>query len=191
MDGAEVLKIDGTSNSLNWNLTFAKKKAFNIGISSLKDSVELYARRPIIIPLYNFKNPFGVKILQHAQPFCIAGIVPFDGCRYSDIYLLSNSDMNKVMQSNPLILNDPMTSSALNENSAIIDLTNKNLISSVYSYVKVSAEVITEMFDLTPIMYDDGNYSYSSLNLINMNENMDWLIAPFELIESIPVPAGE
>ena len=84
-----------------------------------------------------------------------------------------------------------MTSSVLNENSAIIDLTNKNLISSVYSYVKASAEAITEMFNLTPIMYDDGNYSYSSLNLINMNNNMDWLIAPFELIESIPVPAGE
>ena len=84
-----------------------------------------------------------------------------------------------------------MTSSALNENSAIIDLTNKNLIASVYSYVKVSAEVITELFGLTPIMYDDGNYSYSSLNLINMEKNMDWLIAPFELIESIPVPTGE
>lgn len=191
MDGVEVLKNDGPSNPLNWNLAFAKKKAFNIGISSLKDSVELYARRPIIIPLYNFKNSFGVKILQYTQPFCIAGIVPFDGCRYSDIYLLSNSDMNKVMQSNPLILKDPMTSSVLNENSAIIDLTNKNLISSVYSYVKASAEAITEMFNLTPIMYDDGNYSYSSLNLINMNNNMDWLIAPFELIESIPVPAGE
>ena len=191
MDGAKVLKIDETSNPLNWNLAFAKKKAFNIGISSLKDSIELYARRPIIIPLYNFKNSFGVKILQYKQPFCIAGIVPFDGCRYSDIYLLSNSDMNKVMQSNPLILNDPMTSSALNENSAIIDLTNRHLISSVYSCVKASAEAITEMFDLTPIMYDDGNYSYSSLNLININKNMDWFIAPFELIESIPVPAGE
>ena len=94
--------------------------------------------------------------------------------------------MNKVMQSNPLILNDPMTSSALNENSAIIDLTNKELISSVYSYLKVSAEAITGTFNLTPIMYDDGNYSYSSLNLIHINRNTDWFIAPFELIESVP-----
>ena len=190
MDGVEVWKKTETE-SLNWNLAIAKKKAFNIGISSLKDSVELYARRPIIIPLYDFKNPFGVRILQSVQPFCIAGIVPFDGCRYSDIYLLSNSDMNKVMQSNPLILNDPMTSSALNENSAIMNLTNKNLIASVYSYTKVSAEVMTEMFNLTPIMCDDGNYSYSSLNLIIMDKNMNWSIAPFELIESVPVQAGE
>ena len=190
MDGIEVLKTGGTSNPLNWNLTIAKKKAFNIGISSLKDSVELYARRPIIIPLYDFKNPFGVKILQSIKPFCIAGIVPFDGCSFSDIYLLSNADMNKVMQSNPLVLEKPMRASLLEENS-IMDLTNKNLIASVYSYVKVSAEVITEMFGLTPIMYDDGNYSYSSLNLINMNNSMDWLIAPFELIESIPGQAGE
>ena len=72
-----------------------------------------------------------------------------------------------------------------------MDLTNNNLIASVYSYVKVSAEAITEMFSLTPIMYDDGNYSYSSLNLINMEMDMNWLIAPFELIESIPVQAGE
>lgn len=179
------------NTSLDWNSAFTKKKAFNIVISSLKDSVELYARRPIIIPLYNFKNPFGVKILQSMKPFCIAGIVPFDGCRYSDIYLLSNSDMNKVMQSNPLILNYPMTSSDLNDNSAIMDLTNKDLLAHVYGYIKASAEVITQNFGLTPIMYDDGNYSYSSLNLINTEKNMDFLIAPFELIESVPVPAGE
>ena len=187
MDGVEARKT--SVESLNWNFALAKKKAFNIGISSLKDSVELYARRPIIIPLYNFKNPFGVKILQ-SENVCIAGIVPFDGCSFSDIYLLSNADMNKVMQSNPLILEKPMRASLLEENS-IMDLTNNNLIASVYSYVKVSAEAITEMFSLTPIMYDDGNYSYSSLNLINMEMDMNWLIAPFELIESIPVQAGE
>lgn len=72
-----------------------------------------------------------------------------------------------------------------------MDLTNKNLIASLYSYIKVSAEVMTETFDLTPIMYDDGNYSYSSLNLIIMDKNMNWSIAPFELIESIPVQAGK
>lgn len=82
-----------------------------------------------------------------------------------------------------------MKASILEENS-IMDLTNKNLISSVYSYVKVSAEAMTE-FGLAPIMYDDGNYSYSSLNLMNMDMNMDWFIAPFESIESIPVQAGE
>lgn len=180
----------GQNEPLNWNLAFEKKKAFNIGISSLKDSVELYARRPIIIPLYDFENPFGIKILESKNPICIAGIVPFDGCRYSDIYLLSNSDMNKVMQSNPLILKEPMKASLLEENS-IMDLTNKNLIASLYSYIKVSAEVMTETFDLTPIMYDDGNYSYSSLNLIIMDKNMNWSIAPFELIESIPVQAGK
>lgn len=70
-----------------------------------------------------------------------------------------------------------------------MDLTNKNLIAYVSSYVKLSADGITEMFDLTPIMYDDGSYSYSSLNLIIMGD--DWLIAPFELIESMPVPAGK
>ena len=190
MDGVEVLKFDKPGDPLNWNLAFAKKKAFNIGISSLKDSVELYARRPIIIPLYDFKNSFGIKILESNKPICIAGIIPFDGCSFSDIYLLSNSDMNKVMQSNPLILQEPMKASLLEENS-IMDLTNKNLIASIYSYVKVSAYGITEMFNLTPIMYDDGNYSYSSLNLINMKSDMSYFIAPFELIESIPAPAGE
>ena len=118
-----------------------------------------------------------------SESVCIAGIVPFDGCRYSDIYLLSNADMNKVMQSNPLILQESIKASNLKENSAIVDLTNKVLLASVYGYVKASAEAITEMFGLTPIMYDDGNYSYSSLNLINMD---NWSIAPFELIESVP-----
>lgn len=165
-----------------------KKKAFNIGISSLKDSVELYARRPIIIPLYDFKNPFGVRILETGIPICIAGIVPFDGCRYSDIYLLSNADMNKVMQSNPLILQESMKASNLKESSAIVDLTNKALLASI-GFIKISAEAITRSFNLAPIMYDDGNYSYSSLNLITMAK--DWFIAPFELIESVPVPDGE
>ena len=190
MDGVKVRKASVTDKSLDWNSASAKKKSFNIGISSLKDSVELYARRPIIIPLYDFKNPFGVRILEYETPTCIAGIIPFDGCSLSDIYLLSNADMNKVMQSNPLILEKPMRASALNENSAIIDLTNKKLIASVDRYAKVSAEVITNI-GLAPIMYDDGNYSYSSLNLINMGDG--WAIAPFELIESVPVPvpAGE
>lgn len=97
--------------------------------------------------------------------------------------------MNKVMQSNPLILEKPMRASNLKENSAIVDLANMNLLASVYGYVKCSAEITTEAFGLAPIMYDDGNYSYSSLNLIKMNDNC--VIAPFELIESIPVPAGE
>lgn len=185
MNDVEVLRVDRPNESLNWNLALAKKKAFNIGISSLKDSVELYARRPIIIPLYNFKNPFGVEILKSNTPICIAAIVPFDGCRYSDIYLLPNADMNKVMQSNPLVLNNPMNAYDLNENSAIMDLTDKFLLAPS-RFMKSSAEGITEMFGLEPIMYDDGNYSYSSLNLIAMSEN--WFIAPFELIESIPVP---
>ena len=189
MDGVEVWKNTATSDPLNWNFAFAKKKEFNIGISSLKDSIELYARRPIIIPLYDFKNPFGVGILQSENEICIAAIVPFDGCSFSDIYLLSNADMNKVMQSNPLILERPMRASNLKESYAIVDLANKTLLASVYGYVKASVEVITEMFGLTPIMYDDGNYSYSSLNLINTGKN--WFIAPFELIESVPVPAGE
>ena len=185
MDGVQTLKATAASEPLNWNLAFAKKKAFNIGISSLKDSIELYARRPIIIPLYDFENPFGVRILQ-SEIICIAGIVPFDGCRFSDIYLLSNADMNKVMQSNPLILERPMKASNLKESYAIFDLVNKTLLASVYGYLKASAEVITETFGLTPIMYDDGNYSYSSLNLINTDTN--WLIAPLELID--PVPPG-
>lgn len=173
-----------TDTSLDWNSAFTKKKAFNIGISSLKDSIELYARRPIIIPLYDFKNPFGVRILQSGKEICIAGIVPFDGCRYSDIYLLSNADMNKVMQSNPLILQESMNASNLKESSAIVDLTNKTLLASAYNYIKGSAEAIAEMSHLLPIVYDDGNYSYSSLNLINTEKNL--LIAPFELIESVP-----
>ena len=189
MDGIEVWKKTETSDPLNWNLTFAKKKAFNIGISSLKDSVELYARRPIIIPLYDFKNPFGVRILQSGKEICIAGIVPFDGCRYSDIYLLSNADMNKVMQSNPLILQESMRASNLKESSAIVDLTNKVLLASVYGCMKVSAEAFVEISHLRPIVYDDGNYSYSSLNLINIDKN--FAVAPFELIESVPVSAGE
>ena len=165
-----------------------EKKAFNIGISSLKDSVELYARRPIIIQLYDFKNPFGIKILESKKSICIAGIIPFDGCSFSDIYLLSNSDMNKVMQSNPLILQEPMKASLLEENS-IVDLTNTVLLASVYGCVKFSAEAITSITGLAPIMYDDGNYSYSSLNLINIDTNH--AVAPFELIESMPVPAGK
>ena len=178
-----------TNEPLNWNLAVEKKKAFNICISSLKDSIELYARRPIIIPLYDFKNPFGVRILQSGKVICIAGIIPFDGCRYSDIYLLSNADMNKVMQSNPLILNEPMKASNLKESSAIVDLTNKVLLASVYGYMKVSAEFFAEISHLHPIVYDDGNYSYSSLNLIDIDKNL--AVAPFELIESVPVSAGE
>ena len=181
--------MEVTHNSLDWNSAFTKKKAFNIGISSLKDSIELYARRPIIIPLYDFENPFGVRILESRQEICIAGIVPFDGCRYSDIYLLSNADMNKVMQSNPLIFQEPMKASNLKESSAIVDLTNKALLASVYGYLKASAETITEMLGFTPIMDDDGNYSYSSLNLISIETN--FFVAPFELIESIPVQAGK
>ena len=187
MDGVEVWKHTVTEEPLDWNSASAKKKAFNIGISSLKDSIELYARRPIIIPLYDFKNPFGVRILQSGKNICIAGIVPFDGCRYSDIYLLSNADMNKVMQSNPLILQESMKASNLKESSAIVDLTNTVLLASVYGCIKFSAEAITSVTGLAPIMYDDGNYSYSSLNLINIDKN--FAVAPFELIES--VPAGE
>ena len=188
MDGVEFRKINETSEPLDWSLASAKKRSFNLGISSLKDSVELYARRPIIIPLYDFKNPFGVRILEAGIPICIAAIVPFDGCSFSDIYLLSNADMNKVMQSNPLILGDPMIASNLKESSAILDLSNKNLFASI-GFSKASAEVITSVTGLAPIMYDDGNYSYSSLNLILMRENL--FIAPFELIESIPVQAGK
>lgn len=188
MDGVEVWKKTETENPLDWNSAFAKKKAFNIGISSLKDSIELYARRPIIIPLYDFKNPFGVRIIETGASVCIAAIVPFDGCSFSDIYLLSNADMNKVMQSNPLIFGDSMIASNLKESSAIFDLSNKSLIAPT-SFSKASAEVITTVTGLAPIMYDDGNYSYSSLNLITVGN--DLIVAPFELIESIPVPAGE
>lgn len=190
MDGVKVRKTETqTQTSLDWKSASAKKKAFNIGISSLKDSVELYARRPIIISLYDFKNPFGVRILETGRPISIAAIVPFDGCSLSDIYLLSNADMNKVMQSNPLVLNNPMTASNLEKNnSAIVDLTDKMLLAPA-GFTKASASLITRDIGLAPIMYDDGNYSYSSLNLINMSE--DWLIAPFELIESMPVSAGK
>lgn len=119
-----------------------------------------------------------------SESVCIAGIVPFDGCRYSDIYLLSNADMNKVMQSNPLVLNNPVMAYNLEKNnSAIVDLTNIFILAYVFGYVKSSAERITQLCGLTPIIYDDGNYSYSSLNLINMD---NWSIAPFELIESVP-----
>lgn len=188
MDGVEVQKKTETEKPLDWNSAFAKKKAFNIGISSLKDSIELYARRPIIIPLYDFKNPFGVGILKTERPINIAAILPFDGCSSSDIYLLSNADMNKVMQSNPLILQESIKASNLKKSSAIVDLSNKTLLASI-GFSKVSAELITSITDLAPIMYDDGNYSYSSLNLITMGDG--WAIAPFELIESIPVPAGK
>lgn len=191
MDGVEVWKKTETETEkpLDWNSAFAKKKAFNIGISSLKDSIELYARRPIIIPLYDFKNPFGVRILETGSPITIAAIVPFDGCSVSDIYLLSNADMNKVMQSNPLVLNNPMMASNLEKNnSAIVDLTDKMLLAPA-GFIKASASLITRDIGLAPIMYDDGNYSYSSLNLIMMSENL--MIAPFELIESMPVPAGK
>lgn len=188
MDGVEVWKKTETEKPLDWNSALAKKKSFNIGISSLKDSVELYARRPIIIPLYDFKNPFGVRILETGTPVCIAAIVPFDGCSSSDIYLLSNADMNKVMQSNPLILQEPVKASNLKESSAIADLSNKILLASI-GFTKASASLITRDIGLAPIMYDDGNYSYSSLNLIMISKN--WMIAPFELIESMPVPAGK
>lgn len=188
MDSVKFRKTVVTDETLDWNLAFAKKKAFNIGISSLKDSVELYARRPIIIPLYDFKNPFGVRILETGIPMYIAAIMPFDGCSFSDIYLLSNADMNKVMQSNPLILQESMKASNLKESSTIVDLSNKTLLASI-GFSKVSAELITSVTGLAPIMYDDGNYSYSSLNLILMRENL--FIAPFELIESVPVQAGE
>lgn len=191
MDGVEVWKKTETETEkpLDWNSAFAKKKAFNIGISSLKDSVELYARRPIIIPLYDFKNSFGVRILETKGLITIAAIVPFDGCSVSDIYLLSNADMNKVMQSNPLVLNEPMMASNLEKNnSAIVDLTNKTLFTPT-GFTKASASLITGDIGLAPIMYDDGNYSYSSLNLIHCGG--DLAIAPFELIESMPVSAGK
>lgn len=189
MDNIKIRKTDPLITSLDWKSASAKKKAFNIGISSLKDSVELYARRPIIIPLYNFENSFGVKILETNRPITIAGIVPFDGCSVSDIYLLSNADMNKVIQSNPLVLNNPMMASNLEKNnSAIVDLTDNPLLAPT-NFIKTSASIITRDVGLAPIMYDDGNYSYSSLNIIGMSEHL--LIAPFELIESMPVSAGK
>ena len=115
--------------------------------------------------------------------------MPYDGCGFSDIYLLSNADMNKVMQSNPLILNKSISAFALTDNSNSLDIANMMLLDSVYGYVKISVEQISVRFGLAPIMYDDGSYSYSSLNIICVNDSQ--IIAPFELIESIPVPTGE
>ena len=173
---------------LDWKSASVKKKSFNLGISSLKDSVELYARRPIIICIYNFKNSLGDKILTSKNNIIyIGGIVPFDGCRYSDIYLLSNDDMNKVMQSNPLIAEIIISSDELTNKSTCINLENVRLMTS-FGYMKASAQVIAEISHLHPIVYDDGSYSYSNLNVIDVNEGF---IAPFELIESVPVPAGE
>ena len=174
---------------LDWKSASAKKRSFNLGISSLKDSVELYARRPIIILIYNFKNSLGDEILtsEHNGIF-IGGVVPFDGCCMSDIYLLSNADMNKVMQSNPLIMASIISSDKLTNKSTYVNLENEQLMSPV-GYMKVSAQVFAETAHLHPIVYDDGSYSYSSLNLINMDDKC--VIAPFELIESIPVPAGK
>lgn len=187
MDGVEVWKKTETEKPLDWNSASAKKKSFNIGISSLKDSVELYARRPIIIPIYNFKNSLGDKILTSGNSIIyIGGIVPFDGCSFSDIYLLSNADMNKVMQSNPLIMGLPISSDKLTNKSTYVNLENVKLISPE-GYMKISAQVFAETYHLRPIVYDDGNYSYSSLNLIVAER--DFAVAPFELIES--VPAGE
>lgn len=188
MDGVGVWKKTETEKPLDWNSAFAKKKAFNIGISSLKDSVELYARRPIIIPIYNFKNSLGDEILtSKVNNIYIGGIVPFDGCSLSDIYLLSNADMNKVMQSNPLLMELPISSDKLTNKSTYVNLENVNLISPA-GYVKRSAQVFAEENHLRPIVYDDGSYSYSNLNVIS-TDNVT--IAPFELIESVPVPAGE
>lgn len=172
---------------LDWKSASAKKRSFNLGISSLKDSVELYARRPIISLIYNFKNSLGDKILtSEINNIYIGGIVPFDGCSFSDIYLLSNADMNKVMQSNPLIMGLEISSDKLTNKSTYVNLENVMLISPV-GYMKISAQVFEETSHLRPIVYDDGSYSYSNLNVINA-KNM--IIAPFELIESMPVPAG-
>ena len=191
MDSAGFKKVEKPTEPvgviLDWKSASAKKRSFNLGISSLKDSVELYARRPIIILIYNFKNSLGNKILtSENNGTYIGGIVPFDGCSFSDIYLLSNADMNKIMQSNPLIMELVISSDKLTNKSTYVNLENVKLISSV-EYVKVSAEVFAKMSNLRPIVYDDGSYSYSNLNVINVN---NLLIAPFELIESIPVPAG-
>ena len=173
---------------LDWKSASAKKRSFNLGISSLKDSVELYARRPIIIPIYNFKNSLGDEILTSSKDLIyIGGIVPFDGCYLSDIYLLSNADMNKVMQSNPLIIKSIISSDNLTNKSTCVNLENVRLMTP-FGYMKVSAQVFAETSHLRPIVYDDGSYSYSNLNLINAEHGT---IAPFELIESVPVPAGE
>jgi hypothetical protein len=173
---------------LDWKSASAKKRSFNLGISSLKDSVELYARRPIIIPIYNFKNSLGDEILtSENNGIYIGGIVPFDGCSFSDIYLLSNADMNKVMQSNPLIIKSIISSDNLTNKSTCVNLENVGLVTP-FGYMKVSAQVFAETSQLLPIVYDDGSYSYSNLNLIEAD---NLVIAPFELIESVPVPAGE
>ena len=192
MDVVEVRKTEVTNPEvtnpveviLNWKSASAKKRSFNLGISSLKDSVELYARRPIIILIYNFKNSLGDKILTSKDNgIYIGGVVPFDGCCMSDIYLLSNADMNKVMQSNPLIMSSIISSDKLTNESTYVNLENVQLISPV-GYMKVSDQVFAETTHLHPIVYDDGSYSYSNLNIINTPN--DLLIAPFELIESVP-----
>ena len=183
MDGVEFRKTNETSEPLDWSLASAKKRSFNLGISSLKDSVELYARRPIIILIYNFKNSLGDKILTSEDGgIYISGIVPFDGCCMSDIYLLSNADMNKVMQSNPLIMEVAISSDKLTNKSTYVNLENVILVSSA-EYMKASAQVLAETTHLHPIVYDDGSYSYSNLNIIRTDNA---IIAPFELIESVP-----
>ena len=187
MDSARFKKTEKPTEPveeiLDWKSASAKKRSFNLGISSLKDSVELYARRPIIIPIYNFKNSLGDEILTSKNgSIYIGGIVPFDGCSFSDIYLLSNADMNKVMQSNPLIMEFLISSDKLTNKSICVNLENVRLMTSI-GYMKASAQVFAEKSHLRPIVYDDGSYSYSNLNVINA-ENV--LIAPFELIESVP-----
>ena len=186
MDGIEVRKAKVTKPVeviLDWKSASAKKRSFNLGISSLKDSVELYARRPMIIPIYNFENSLGDKILTSTDnSIYIGGIIPFDGCCMSDIYLLSNADMNKVMQSNPLIIDSAISSGKLTNKSTYVNLENVKLISPV-GYMKISAQVFAETSHLHPIVYDDGSYSYSNLNIISAS---DAFIAPFELIESVP-----
>lgn len=190
MNDVGVMKITKPVDGiLDWKSASAKKRSFNLGISSLKDSVELYARRPIIIPIYNFKNSLGDKILtSNNNGIYIGGIVPFDGCSFSDIYLLSNADMNKVMQSNPLIMDVGISSDKLINKSTYVNLENMRLISPT-DYMKISAQGFAEISHLRPIVYDDGNYSYSSLNLIYGGR--DLVIVPFEFIESMPVPAGK
>lgn len=112
----------------------------------------------------------------------IAAIVPFDGCRYSDIYLLSNDDMNKVMQSNPIIIDSVIDSvDIINYADRTIDLTDEILIEPS-AYRKVSANTWFKTITLRPIIYEDETYSYSSLNLICIGD--DVLLAPLEAIES-------
>ena len=95
--------------------------------------------------------------------------------------------MNKVMQSNPLIMELAISSDKLTNKSTYVNLENVKLVSPA-GYMKLSAQVFAEENHLRPIVYDDGSYSYSNLNVIS-TDNVT--IAPFELIESIPVPAGE